>query len=363
VILADTSAWVEYDRATGSAVDQRLTALIATDGMLAVTEPVVMEVLAGARSGRQEAELRRLLLRFHLLRIDASADFAAATGIYRRCRSAGITPRGMIDCMIVAVAWRRGAAVLARDADLSRVHYVRLGSAPASEKLVEDIRAVFPKAVVSSAYGTTEAGPIVFGPHPDGRPKPALVAGWPMPGVEVCLVDADGLDAVEGVLWQRSPANMRGYLNLPEKSREVLTTDGWYISGDVFRRDANGAYSFVGRADDMFICGGENIYPSEVERMLEQHPDILQSCVVPVPDEIKGEKPVAFIVPRSGAKLSEGEVKQYALAHAPAYQHPRRVTFLEDLPLSGTNKVDRNALRRRAQEEGLAATAEVRAQE
>jgi len=121
VILADTSAWVEYDRGTGSAVDQRLTALIATDGILAATEPVVMEVLAGARSGQQEAELRRLLLRFHLLRFDATADFAAATGIYRRCRSVGITPRGMIDCLIVAVAWRRGAAALAREADLSRV--------------------------------------------------------------------------------------------------------------------------------------------------------------------------------------------------------------------------------------------------
>jgi len=123
VILADTSAWVEYDRATGSAVDQRLTTLIATDGPLAVTEPVLMEVLAGARSG-WEADLRRLLLRCDLLRFDATTDFAAATHIYRRCRSAGITPRGMIDCMIVAVAWRREAAVLARDADLSRVAHV-----------------------------------------------------------------------------------------------------------------------------------------------------------------------------------------------------------------------------------------------
>jgi predicted nucleic acid-binding protein len=121
VILADTSAWVEYDRATGSAVDQRLTALIATDGPLAVTEPVVMEVLARARSERREADLRRLLARFDLLRFDATADFDAATRIYRRCRNAGITPRGMIDCMIAAVAWRQGVAVLAYDADLDRV--------------------------------------------------------------------------------------------------------------------------------------------------------------------------------------------------------------------------------------------------
>jgi predicted nucleic acid-binding protein len=124
VILADTSAWVEYDRATGSAVDRRVTALITTDGPLAVTEPVVMEVLAGARSDQREADLRRLLLRFHLLRFDAAADFDAATRIYRRCRSAGVTPRGMIDCMILAVAWRRDAAVLSRDADFARVAQV-----------------------------------------------------------------------------------------------------------------------------------------------------------------------------------------------------------------------------------------------
>jgi len=121
VILADTSAWVEYDRATGSAVDRRLTALIASDGALAVTEPVAMEVLAGARSDRRAAELRRLLLRFPLLSIDATADFDAAARIYRRCRNAGINPRGMVDCLIAAVAWRRGAGLLAHDADLDRI--------------------------------------------------------------------------------------------------------------------------------------------------------------------------------------------------------------------------------------------------
>lgn len=122
MILADTSAWVEYDRGTGSAVDQRVSTLIATgDGDLAVTEPVAMEVLAGARSDQREEDLRRLLLRFRLLRFEATVDFDAAARIYRRCRSAGITPRGMIDCMVVAVAWRRGAALLAHDVDVYRV--------------------------------------------------------------------------------------------------------------------------------------------------------------------------------------------------------------------------------------------------
>jgi predicted nucleic acid-binding protein len=124
VILADTSAWVEYDRATGSTADQRLAELIATDGPLMVTEPVLMEVLAGARSDAQEGDLRRLLLRFGLLHFDAVTDFDAAVRIYRRCRQAGVTPRGMVDCMIAAVAHRSDAALLSWDADLDRVAQV-----------------------------------------------------------------------------------------------------------------------------------------------------------------------------------------------------------------------------------------------
>jgi predicted nucleic acid-binding protein len=121
VILADTSAWVEFDRATGSAVDLRLTGLIRSEGPLAVTEPVIMEVVAGARTGDREADLRRLLLRFDLLRFDVAADFDAAAAIYRRCRREGVTPRGLVDCMIASVARRHHATLLAADADLSRV--------------------------------------------------------------------------------------------------------------------------------------------------------------------------------------------------------------------------------------------------
>ena len=87
MILADTSAWVEYDRATGSTVDLRLRDLIAADGPVAVTEPVIMEVLAGARTDAREADLRRLLLRFHLYQFDAATDFEGAARIYRRCRA------------------------------------------------------------------------------------------------------------------------------------------------------------------------------------------------------------------------------------------------------------------------------------
>src|SRR6266567_7019248 len=118
MILADTSAWVEYDRATGSVVHLRVVELIASEGSLSVTEPVIMEVLAGARSDQRLQDFHRLLSRFRLLRFDAAADFDAAARIYRRCRGVGFSPRGMVDCMIAAVALRHGASLLAQDMDL-----------------------------------------------------------------------------------------------------------------------------------------------------------------------------------------------------------------------------------------------------
>lgn len=121
MILVDTSAWVEYDRATGSVVDKRLSALITNGGQLAVTEPIMMELQAGARDDQRQELLRRMLLGFHLLPFDPVVDFDGAAHIYRRCRAAGITPRGMLDCMIASVAWRTTSTLLAQDADLDRV--------------------------------------------------------------------------------------------------------------------------------------------------------------------------------------------------------------------------------------------------
>lgn len=102
-------------------MDQRLTELIGEDGPLAVTEPVLMEVMAGARDDERERDLRRLLLRFDLLAFDTAADFEAAARIYRRCRREGVTPRGMVDCLIASVARRHDATLLAQDADISSV--------------------------------------------------------------------------------------------------------------------------------------------------------------------------------------------------------------------------------------------------
>jgi acyl-CoA synthetase (AMP-forming)/AMP-acid ligase II len=223
-----------------------------------------------------------------------------------------------------------------------------MGSAPLTQALVDQAQAVFPKALVANAYGTTEAGPVVFGPHPKGIKQPGLSTGYPHPAVQLRLMRdgklVEGDDPEGGVLEMKCGAQMTRYHKLPEATGKVTTSDGFYRTGDVFRRDANGFFYFVGRADDMFVCGGENIYPGEVEKMLEKHPGIHQAAVIPVPDELKGHKPIAFVVRADGAALDEKAVKDYALANAPAYQHPRRVIFVEEMPLAGTNKIDKRAL-------------------
>jgi long-chain acyl-CoA synthetase len=234
-------------------------------------------------------------------------------------------------------------------ADLSSVEFIRMGSAPVSASLMAATHAAFPQAAVTNAYGTTEAGMIVFGPHPNGLPQPEASVGARHPKIELRLLDGSHEDADEGVLEMKAPAIMNGYHNRPDVPSPI-TPDGYYNTGDVFRRDKDGFYYFIGRTDDMFVSGGENIYPADVERLLERHPGVGQAVVIPVDDDIKGTKPVAFVIPKPGEQPSEDDIKQFALKNAPAYQHPRFVWFVDDLPLASTNKVDRAALKKIAQE-------------
>ena len=231
--------------------------------------------------------------------------------------------------------------------DLSSVQRAFIGSAPLTEALFDDVQRLLPGAVVSNGYGTTEAV-LEFGPHPEGKPRPKISVGHQHPKVELRLVDPNtGTDSDAGELWVRSPGVMTGYHNLPEVTSERLT-DGWYHTGDLMTRDNDGFYYFVGRVDDMFVCAGENIYPDAVEQMLEKHPAVHQAVVVPVPDELKGQLPAAFVRVEPGRTLTVDEVKQHALANGPAYAHPRHVWFVEEIPLASTAKIDRNGLVARA---------------
>jgi long-chain acyl-CoA synthetase len=267
-------------------------------------------------------------------------DYIAAIGRYRCTFLTAVPP------MIAMMLRERD---LMAQTDLSSVEFVRMGSAPVSLSLMHALKRALPRAAVTNAYGTTEAGPVVFGPHPKGLPQPEMSVGYPHPQVQVRLVDEQGRPAEQGVLEMKCPAIMLGYHNRPDVPKPI-TPDGFYITGDVFRRDADGFHYFVGRTDDMFVSGGENIYPADVERMLERHPAVSHAAVVPIDDDIKGQKPVAFVILRHGQQASEDEIKRFALANAPAYQHPRSVWFVDELPLASTNKVDRGVLKLTAQE-------------
>jgi acyl-CoA synthetase (AMP-forming)/AMP-acid ligase II len=240
----------------------------------------------------------------------------------------------------------RETETLAR-ADLTSVSMAITGSAPSTPEFFEQMHRLFPNAATANSWGTTESGPLGFGPHPDGIPTPAGALGYLRKGIEVKFIGGAESGPTEGVLHIRTPALMSGYLNREADTAKRLI-DGWYDTGDVMRRDKDGFVFFVGRADDMFQCGGENVYPGEVEKLLGRHPDVAQACVVPVADEIKYQLPVAFVVPKPGARPSEDALRRFALDNGPAYAHPRAVWFVDELPLAGTNKIDRRALVERA---------------
>jgi long-chain acyl-CoA synthetase len=320
----------------------------------------VLEVRAMGQSGSEEQRVLVAAPLYHMNGL-AVSQFALSTGgllvllpgftvrSYIEAAAAwGITNLTAVPPMLAMMLQE---ADLLAEADLGSVKMIRMGSAPVTQSLVDRVRRVFPRASIGNGYGTTEAGPIVFAPHPQGKPTPDTSVGCAHPLVDLRLVRDGRVVTDEGVLEMRCPALMNGYHKLLEATAKAITGDGYYITGDVFQCDQDGFYTFVGRADDMFVSGGENIYPGEIETILESHPAILQACVVPLPDEIKGTKPVAFAVLRPGATLTEEEARAYVLARAPAYAHPRRVWFLPALPLAGTNKVDRKALLREAMQD------------
>ncbi|MGJ3231082.1 MAG: class I adenylate-forming enzyme family protein [Oceanicaulis sp.] len=227
---------------------------------------------------------------------------------------------------------------VARERRFANVETVALGSAPLSPGLSARIADLFPNAVVTNGYGTTETGPVSFGAHPDGLPTPPGALGRPMPGVELKLMGGEGPD--EGVLHLRSPMTARGYWR--REAGGKFDSAGWCDTGDVMRRDADGFYFFEGRADDMFVTNGENVYPGPIERALEAHPSVSQAVVLPVADDAHGAAPMALAV-AAGAPPSEAELQAFVLEQVAAYAHPRRIFFVESLPVSGPNKIDRRA--------------------
>jgi len=230
--------------------------------------------------------------------------------------------------------------------DLTALKSFTIGSAVVTHELMDEVERALPGIKVGESYGLTEGGS-PFRTPPDGRPVPRGSPGVQAPEYGVRLVGPDGTGRKdEGELWLNSPYNCLGYHKRPELTREKLV-DGWLRTGDVFRRDAEGFYYFKSRVDDMFSCGGENIYPKEVEDLLFRHPAVANAVVAPVPHAVKGYVPAALVVLKRGASAQAEALKTWCLENGPKYAYPRLVHIIEekDLPLNGAGKIDRNLAR------------------
>jgi acyl-CoA synthetase (AMP-forming)/AMP-acid ligase II len=235
--------------------------------------------------------------------------------------------------------------------DLSALRGLFVGSAPCPTRLLENVQEVF-GVPIYQGYGLTEGGPISHGADTSQAPPPHGSCGTPVEGCETRLIGEDGVENGHfGELWMRNPGVTPGYHKLPKVNAERLR-DGWLRTGDLFERDAAGQYYFKGRTDDMFQCGGENVYPIEVESLLLGHAEVVEVCVVAMPHPIKGEVPAAMVAVAGGSALAAESLKQFCLDEGPAYSHPRRIVLVDALPLTGVGKIDRQAVQKHMTEIG-----------
>jgi long-chain acyl-CoA synthetase len=224
--------------------------------------------------------------------------------------------------------------------DLSALRSMSIGSAVVTPELLDAVERALPGVKTSESYGLTEGGSPFRAPV-DGRPVPRGSVGVKGPEIEIKLIDPDGNENPDfGELLIRCPYVCLGYHNQPEVTRQKLI-DGWLRTGDIFEKDSNGFYFFRSRVDDMFSCGGENVYPKEVENLLFTHPDVVNAVVTPLPHNVKGFVPAAMVIPRAGSSVRPADLKSFCLEHGPAYAHPRHIELVEALPLNGAGKIDR----------------------
>jgi acyl-CoA synthetase (AMP-forming)/AMP-acid ligase II len=241
------------------------------------------------------------------------------------------------------------------DLDPSRLGTLRLavtGAAVIPVQLIVDMREVLGFDTVVTGYGLTESSGIATMCRHDDDPETiATTSGRAIPGVEVQVVDETGAEVERGTNGEivvRGYNVMRGYADDPDATAEAIDADGWLHTGDIGVMDERGYIQITDRMKDMFIVGGFNAYPAEIEQALGAHPHIAQAAVIGIPDERLGEVGMAFVVPTGGATIDPDAVIAWARERMANYKAPRRVEVIEALPLVPAGKVDKNALRTRA---------------
>ncbi|MFQ5412900.1 MAG: class I adenylate-forming enzyme family protein [Phycisphaerae bacterium] len=200
-------------------------------------------------------------------------------------------------------------------------------------------------------YGLTETSPIISTCAVDAYRQGTV--GRPIRNVEVRIATTTDTHprpttdtaTPEGEILVRGPGVMKGYYNRPDDTARVIDADGWFHTGDIGRVDADGFLSIVGRSKEMLIVGGENVYPREIEAVLERHPDVLQAAVIGAPDDRRGEVPVAFVLPRAGAGVTEPELRRCVKSTLAGFKVPRQVYVRDELPTGPTGKILKRRLR------------------
>ncbi|SEL79198.1 class I adenylate-forming enzyme family protein [Streptacidiphilus jiangxiensis] len=242
-----------------------------------------------------------------------------------------------------------------RERDLSCVRLVTTGSAPISPAVLDELREILPNAVISDGYGLTEATMgVAISPLDSAQPRPPGSTGLPIFDTEIEIRSVDGAAPVpsgaQGEVWVRGPQTTGGYHGHPELTAGQYA-DGWLRTGDLGTVDEEGWLSLVGRAKDMLIYKGYNVYPGPLENILRAHPAVAQASVVGRPDADAGEVPVAFVVLKSEAGAATSalaqELMSYVAERVAPYQRIRAVEFLDAFPLSPAGKVLKTELRRR----------------
>ena len=236
--------------------------------------------------------------------------------------------------------------------DLSSLRLAVTGAAPVPVELLDRMRSELGFETVVTGYGLTEAhGIVTMNRHDDPVELISSSDGRAIDGVEVITVDDHAQrtePGVPGEIWVRGYNLMLGYIGNPEATAEAIDSDGWLHTGDVGVLDAAGNIKITDRLKDMYISGGFNVYPVEVEAALGRHPDLAQVAVVGIPDDRMGEVGAAFVVPRTGRTVDEEAVIAWSREHMANYKVPRRVEVVDALPMNASNKVKKYELRARA---------------
>jgi fatty-acyl-CoA synthase len=239
---------------------------------------------------------------------------------------------------------------LSQHPDFAQTRFERMrswgcGGAPLPLSLLEAFAARGIR--IRQGFGMTETGPTVFMVDEAHATAKAGSVGKPQLFVDVRIVDRDGQDVPTGALgelWIKGPGVTPGYWQRPEATAEALA-GGWLRSGDVARRDADGYYYIVDRWKDMFISGGENVYPAEIENVLFDHPAVAEAAVIGVPDTRWGEVGRAVVAVKAGHTLTEADLLAFCSGKLARYKLPKSVVFVERLPRNAAGKVLKTDLR------------------